>query len=68
RLAVVGEDARPGGAQAMLIARPDAVATFRVHVAAQRGQGDGIPVTFRVDGQARGATASQVTSFVSPRG
>ena len=68
RLAVVGEDARPGGAQAVLIARPDAVATFRVHVAAPRGRADSVPVTFRVDGQARGATASQVTSFVSPRG
>jgi cytochrome c oxidase accessory protein FixG len=68
RLAVVGEDARPGEAQAMLVARPDSVATFRVHVAAPRGRADSVPVTFRVDGQARGATASQVTSFVSPRG
>ncbi|MBM3630274.1 MAG: hypothetical protein FJX21_21000 [Alphaproteobacteria bacterium] len=57
-----------GTGQAVVTARPDAVATFRVHVAAPRGRGDSVPVTFRVEGQARGASASQVTSFVSPRG
>ena len=58
----------PRSAQATIAARPDSVATFRVHVAAPSGRGESVPLTFRVEGSARGAAASQVTSFVSPRG
>jgi polyferredoxin len=66
-LTVVGADTQAPASQLALMARPDSVATYRVYVAAPKAAQDSLAITFRLSGAARGASASQASSFVSPK-
>ena len=66
-LTVVGAATHAPAARVSLVARPDSVATYRVYVAAPKAAQDSVAITFRLSGAARGAAASQASSFVSPK-
>jgi polyferredoxin len=66
-LTVVGAATQAPAARVSLVARPDSVATYRVYVAAPKAAQDSLAIAFRLSGVARGAAASQASSFVSPK-
>ena len=66
-LSVVGAQPAPGADRAVVSARPDSVATYRVYVAAPRTGQESVALVFRLADGTSGAHASHTTSFVAPR-